>query len=268
MLPRDEWLSQAQRLPVGQSRRIRHGAEASSAMVVRNEYDKWSAYCHRCGEGGVVFKEHQRLSDAEQFQTPRQNWPADAVPLQDASRWLRNRAYDLLVQKGIDPGTMLVGVPCMLSQSTQRLILGTRWGWIGRALTPNVHPKWIEYRGRGGFPSWGQHIRDATLHSHVILVEDFLSALKLHWALQGTNYSALAILGTKIHQRLVMTLLDHSVLFMLDGDRAGRDGARKGMRQLRALGIPCAEVQLPEGKDPKDMHKAFILNAINEVNYV
>ncbi len=236
-------------------------------MVVRNEHDKWSAYCHRCGTGGVVFKEHQKLSAAQVHQAPRQNWPGDAVALAEAPEWLRNRAYALLVQKGIDPGTMLEGVPCMLSQSTQRLILGTRLGWIGRALSTNVHPKWIEYLGAGGYPAWGQHTLDAALHSHVVLTEDFLSALKLHWALRGANHSALAILGTKLDQRLVAALLGRSVLFMLDGDKAGRQGAEKGMRRLRALGIPCAEVRLPEGKDPKDMHKSFILNAINEVVY-
>src|SRR5690606_25852829 len=58
VLHHSEWLAQAKAVPVGQKRRVRHGAERTLALDVWNNEDSWSAFCHRCHESGKVYKEY------------------------------------------------------------------------------------------------------------------------------------------------------------------------------------------------------------------
>ncbi len=44
---RSEWLDQCKRVPVGQTRRVVHGAEGRPNLVLYNNPDSWSAYCER-----------------------------------------------------------------------------------------------------------------------------------------------------------------------------------------------------------------------------
>ena len=57
----EEWLDQAKRCPLGQARRVYHGAETTPALVVFNKQDAWSAYCHRCHSTGFKAKELVRI---------------------------------------------------------------------------------------------------------------------------------------------------------------------------------------------------------------
>ena len=58
----EEWLQEAQRLPVGSSKRIYHGAERRPNLVVRNLPDKWTAYCFACKE----YAEEQSIINQDQ----------------------------------------------------------------------------------------------------------------------------------------------------------------------------------------------------------
>ena len=61
MLHPDEWLREAKRLPIGRAARVYHGAEHRPNLVVKNLPDRYTCYCHRCHEGGVVLKEFVKV---------------------------------------------------------------------------------------------------------------------------------------------------------------------------------------------------------------
>ena len=61
MLHKEEWLKDAQALPIGRCNRIYHGAEHRPNLVVWNLEDRWSAYCHACKEGAVVKKDFVKI---------------------------------------------------------------------------------------------------------------------------------------------------------------------------------------------------------------
>ena len=60
-----EWLDEAKKVPVGQHRRVYHGAERRTSLVVWNNEDSWSAYCHACGTGGKVWKKSLQRVEVE-----------------------------------------------------------------------------------------------------------------------------------------------------------------------------------------------------------
>lgn len=256
MLPPDEWLQAAQRLAIGQRRRVRHNEESTSAMVIGNDADCWWAWCHRCNAGGRVNKSHVQLGIPE-AQPSRMPWPIDAVPWQASE--LHLRAYRLLLSKGIDAQTVLADLPAIqISRRDGRLILPTSRGWIGRALF-NQQPKWVGY---GKAPEYGMHPFDKPQPGQVwVLTEDYLSALKIRRAL-GSRVVACACLGTRLNDQLAAHLLGASrVVLAMDGDKAGRSGADRIAKRLSAL-VPCTRYAVPEGKDPKDLTLEELRNGI------
>lgn len=254
MLPADEWLSEAKKLPIGGRRRVFHNEEPTAAMVVGNDPDKWWAYCHRCHEGGAVDKDLVVLGVPE-VQPPIMPWPADAMPA--ASSRLYRSAYGLLLRKGIDIQTMLPELPLYISERTQRLALPTASGWIGRALA-GQQPKWLAY---GTAPVYAVHPHDKDRTGDWVLTEDYLSAIKVRRACP--HVVACAVLGTRIHTRLMEKLLTaNSVGLFFDGDKAGDEGAAYAYKRLVALGIPTRLHRPPDGKDPKDLPLQQLRNII------
>ena len=61
MLPIEEWLQDAQALPVGRSERVYHGAEHRRNMLIKNKPAGWSCWCFSCQDGGFVPKEQVEL---------------------------------------------------------------------------------------------------------------------------------------------------------------------------------------------------------------
>lgn len=70
MIPREEWLQDAQALPVGRSERVYHGAERRQNMLVKNKPDGWACWCFSCQDGGFVPKEHVRLQEPDEPDVP------------------------------------------------------------------------------------------------------------------------------------------------------------------------------------------------------
>lgn len=260
MIPPEEWLADAQRLPIGGRRRVRHNEEPSAAMVVGNDPDCWWCHCHRCGKGGRVQKDHVLLGVPE-VQPRVMAWPADALPA-TSSRLYRS-AYGLLLQKGVDIQTVLPELPLYISEEHRRLMLPTSQGWVGRALA-GQQPKWLSY---GVAPVYAMHPHDQPYPgARWFLTEDYLSALKVRRALQGSQgVLVAALLGTRLHTRLMEHLLGaSSVFFVMDGDAAGDAGAARGMQRLRGLNIPCGKLRPPDGLDPKDMTFSQIRSLCSE----
>lgn len=261
-IPTAEWLFHAQRLAVGASARVRHNREATPAMTVKNLPDRWTAYCHRCHQGAVQLKSHavlSRVPDQERFMP----WPDDAKTITAWPMYVQETLHSLLLSKGFDWQAMAPDVPLWYSEKQGRLLFGTRKGWIGRA-TRGQLPKWAGY----GFPApvYGAQATDPIL-PYVVLTEDFLSALKVRWAVRGElPVSAHAVLGTTLRPGHLTDLLEagcKGLLVMMDGDKAGDKGAQAIVRRARGLGLGTWVVQCPRDNDPKDLDKQEIIECLN-----
>jgi len=123
---------------------------------------------------------------------------------------------------------------------------GKLLGYIGRA-TNAMEPKYLLPRG---FPLgkilFNMHrVKDA---ERVVVVEGVFDAVRVHAA----GYPVVALLGSQLTQGQAVLLRGfRSVVYLLDGDEAGRRAVEKILeREDLPEGI---RVDLPEGKDPWDM---------------
>jgi hypothetical protein len=173
--------------------------------------------------------------------------------------------YKLLLQKGVDRQTMLGDTHVWYSEKQGRLLFGTRLGWLGRA-TRGQQPKWTGY----GYPApeYGAHPLDKAATT-VVLTEDYLSAMKVRWAVHAqTDVQVHALLGTELRTRHLSDLLDSGcqrVVTFLDGDSAGRVGVTLVHRRARGMGLQVGNISTPEGCDPKDLHKDRLIELVGGV---
>lgn len=254
-IPHEEWLEQAKALPVGRSNRVYHAGERRPNLIVFNNEDNWSCWCHSCHTGGFVPKQHVRLSTGQKQRARGAVLPSDGKPLEELSAADTRRVAKHLASKGMDV-KHLVGTDPTYSPSEDRLLLRCTGGVIGRALH-ETYVKWCCYRnGLGGTASFAEH--PSTNYSDtIVLTEDYYSALKVRWAM-GTRANAIALLGTSAADSLAVRLLGKHVVLMLDGDAAGRLGSDRVQRRLWGLGVSCRTVYVPDGLDPKDMQRKQI----------
>jgi DNA primase len=123
---------------------------------------------------------------------------------------------------------------------------GKLLGYIGRSAS-GMEPKYLLPRG---FPIgkilFNLHrVKDA---GRVVVVEGVFDAVRVHAA----GYPVVALLGSQLTQGQAVLLRGfRSVVYLFDGDEAGRMAAEKILeREDLPEGI---RVDLPEGKDPGDM---------------
>ncbi len=246
-LSRSEWLSKAQKVPVGQSRRVYHNDECRPNLVVYNNGDSWSAYCHRCHTTGYVRKEHAVVQPPKQRRV--MPWPIDAKPFNKLDSYEQTHVAKFLSTKGIDFTQMCNDEYTWYSARTRRILFGTRLGWIGRT-DCNAEPKWCNYQ----FPSASYAIHPQQKESQiVVLSEDYLSALKISWALPDVE--PIALLGTRIGYALLSVLCERqptAILGFFDGDKAGDEADVAVGKRLRGLGLNYKSVVRSDGYDPKD----------------
>lgn len=256
-----EWLHLAQALSIGQSKRTYHNDENRANLVIGNDPDKWWCYCHRCHEGGVLEKTHVVLGQTPEVQPRVMPWPNDACQLHSDPAVFR-AVFKMLLGKGIDINTMLDGTPLWYSKRDGRLLVGTRQGWLGRAIS-GQQPKWVGYTdSTGACPLHSQHIMDQ-FSKRVIVTEDFFSALKIRWAIGTQDYSTVAALGTRLGTSLLRELLGaDEIIIAFDGDDAGDQGYAAAARRLRGLGKSVCRMPTPRGLDPKDMTSTQIQGAL------
>jgi len=91
--------------------------------------------------------------------------------------------------------------------------------------------------------------------NHVIVVEGFFDALKVHQA----GHPVVALMGASFSQRQSELLLSHfvSVTLMLDGDETGRRAADV-IAQILQLKAPVRKVELPNHVQPDQLSKVEI----------
>ena len=261
-IPESEWLAQAKRCAINQSRRVQHNREAGSDMSVGNKADRYWAYCHRCKEGGVSMKTHVVLSSRVPPESSSLTLPTDLVHVLTAEPHVRHGVGTFLASKHMD--LEFLPQETYFSESRKRLMIEVSGQWMGRDTTGKSEQKWLTYN-RQSF------VAAPCLHSHnkrAVLTEDLFSMYKVRHALiHGPNVehhgtAVFCTLGTKINPPLFLRLIQEfdQVLSFYDGDTAGWHGCDSNSKRLNALGIglPATVVTqcAPRGMDPKDMSLA------------
>ncbi|NTU59655.1 MAG: toprim domain-containing protein [Deltaproteobacteria bacterium] len=130
---------------------------------------------------------------------------------------------------------------------------------VGRAYAPDVAPKYLHPGEIPGVFVKGElvyGIHEAADHIHrareAWVVEGQLSCLTPHLygirnvvACGGKAFSA-------AHARTLVGAGAERLVFVLDGDPAGRSGAAQAVRVAQAEKVPCQVLDLPAGLDPDD----------------
>jgi hypothetical protein len=89
----------------------------------------------------------------------------------------------------------------------------------------------------------------------IVLTEDILSAYKVSTAAPVQGW---AMMGTSLKPHITQAVMKQGkpVAIWLDPDGAGKLGAAKAQRELKAVGVECRIVS--STKDPKLLHRATI----------
>lgn len=250
MLPREDWLRQAQQLSVGQKRRIRHSC-GPSALDVYNNPDSWSCWCFRCHDGGRVDKIHQSVLRRVVETNHIQPLPETIIKFADATPYEQRRMWTLLVQKGCPPGVIPEEL-LWYERSVNRLMIRQGEQALGRALDSWRIPKWLAFGAWRGKPMVWQTRAGAGV---TVLVEDVLSGFKVAKAIctyaPQSSVRVIATLGTRITDAFLPYIVQDTVLCMYDGDKAGLDGFEAMRKRLRVWGAPVLDLRPPLG-DPKN----------------
>jgi DNA primase len=130
-------------------------------------------------------------------------------------------------------------------------------GYCGRRLDQDAISRWGKWRFPTRFPKgqllYNAHRALAVRHCGIVLVECPWAAMRLTQA--GVS-GVVALLGTTITQvQLAWLAPAPIVLLLLDGDQAGRTGARTIARALTPQ-TPVQIHQLPPGQEPEDLSDA------------
>lgn len=223
---KDEWLADAQRLQVGESRRIYHGAESRPNLVIRNEPERWSAYCFHCKESASIPKhriERVQVFKTDSVQTLRAAL-AHRLPLSVLQRDIQLQIMKFLISKGM---WLSLVEPYLKGaiQSENRLLFNVGTAWLGRDYTGVRQPKWLTY-SEGEAYLKGSEI--------LFLTEDILSAIKIHHL---TGVSALALQGTVLKMKYLATCVQHkTIVLAFDSDTAGVTCTMAAKKRLQTLG--------------------------------
>lgn len=259
-LHRDDWLKQAQRLAVGQKKRVRHGFEATAALDVYNNADSWSAYCHRCHEAGRVMKVHQSILRPVQEPDRVAPVPATVMRFADATQYEQQRMWRLLCDKGCPPGVIPEEL-LWYERSVNRLMLLQGDQCLGRSLDKWRTPKWLPYGAWFGKPMVWPTRSTTTSAGVTVLVEDALSGYKVAKAIElyapASSVGVIATLGTRITDAFLPHVAGSTILCMYDGDAAGLDGYQAMRKRLRVWGAPVVDLR-PEVGDPKNNDLAVL----------
>lgn len=253
----DEWLKQAKSLPIGRSKRTYHGAEKRPNLVVHNHEDRWSCYCHRCHEGGVVMKEFVKVGTVSTklvAESPNLI-PDDARAIASVSHTDLSKIVCFLHDKHMHLD-MLQAYKLHYSKVRDRLLFYCPDQVVGRYLGSHSTAKWMTYN------STRSYVRTSTVPIEgnvVVLCEDVLSAIKA--ARYLPTCCVVALMGTTIQNDLLKDLLSaEQVLLLLDNDKAGRDGSVLAIRAFRLLNILYSVMWCTEECDPKDMPSDWFLS--------
>lgn len=255
-----EWLNDAKKVPVGQSRRVFHGAEKRPNLQVYNNSDSWSAWCYACSEGGKVRKEVlERVVEAppkfQKYLTLSDTCTLQELSTEHPQRF--KRLVLLLHRKGVST-TLLAPYKPLYSLVDDRLVLAFNGRYVGRDVTERHHAKWLVYHNNQHVPIHFVYFPTENKGQNsepVVLTEDVLSAIKVH---AYTGLSTLWCMGTHVSDAIVSFLITHSAplkhpILAFDGDAAGDKAKRIASTRLSIRGVDFTAVRVPDNYDPKDL---------------
>lgn len=257
MLTRESWLPLADQVPDGQSRRLNHDCGGGRTLRIAREGARLFAWCHRCGEGGAHETQPTREEVIARLAALRRGDEAlvraaggrpDDVPLpavHDVREW--PAPFRVWLYKAGLGAHEIAALGAYYNPPSDRVVLpvlarpgGPVVYWQARALGRR-QPKYIgaEHGKRECLPTWGTG-------DVICVTEDILSAFKI-----GLVGEAVSALGTTPSPRLVRHLLKSGkpVRVWLDPDAAGRRGAAKLIKSLRAYGLDPKRID--STRDPK-----------------
>lgn len=246
----DEWLRQAKALPVGMSKRVYHGAERRTNLVVKNHPAYWSAYCQHCKTGGRVNKEYVSAApvvvsvlskDPGALRPLTLYTPDPAIPYDKVGVFLHKKHMCLDYFVHLNPHW---------AAKDNRIVFITPQQMVGRDITEKSPAKWHKY---SGYCSYIPAKNSPLAGQNIILTEDLLSATKAQF-FAPDGWLVVAMMGTTMYADLLAQLIQAKhIIVMLDGDEAGQDGTVNVVRKLKLLGLSCSSYKLAATDDPKDM---------------
>ena len=149
------------------------------------------------------------------------------------------RAFSGRLSFGIrDPNGMLVGF------GARTLVEGERSKYVNTRETEAFNKRALLY-------GLDRAARSIARHRRVVVMEGYTDVMMAHQ--QGLP-EAVATMGTSLTAEHIQVLRSRArdLVFVFDGDRAGRDAAERAVRLTLAEGIECRVLSLPGGADPCD----------------
>lgn len=230
MLPYSEWLEEAQGLPLGRSKRVKH-CNNNNTMKLSHDDDGFAAYCFRCSEGGVKSHGERRLRDLfaeKEFQYAQTvTLPEDytlCVP-PSAAVWYYGAGIGAELASSYQVGwsASLGRVILPVFDSTAGLVVVQ-----ARAVDKRIKPKYLNQGGnRKASVLFRSHSCTGT-DDKVCITEDILSCIRV-----GEIMPAVCPMGTSLSDAQAGQLLQwNTALIWLDNDEAGWKGAAKMNRKL------------------------------------
>ena len=266
-LPNEEWLRDAQRVPVGQGRRVYHGAESRPNLAVYNNSDSWSCWCHACGVGAHVPKQVLQAVPEAPPQLHKYLSASDCVTLSELARGHSEkfRRLVLLLHKKRMSTALIAPYKPVYNLLDNRLVFTFNGNSVGRDCTERHHAKWFHYHSTERMDFlYLQGENTYSTREPLILVEDLFSAIKVN---KYTGYSTLWCQGTHVSDAIIGFITYPSRAFYpvlaFDGDDAGDKARRTASKRLGIRGVEFCAVEIPDDLDPKDLSHAELNELFN-----
>lgn len=250
-----EWLDQAKLVPVGQKRRVFHGAERTRALDVWNNEDSWSAYCHRCHTSAIKYKQFLQKVDATVpvFRKWLDHKSLIGIDLLSRSFPDKYKALITMLQhKGVSL-TVLADLNPRYNIADDRLVFTFGDVELGRDCTGRSEAKWLKYHkedSKSFLYLQGKNLRNN--REVLVTCEDLFSAAKIRYY---TGFSTMCLLGTRFEDAKLVHILENNcaVIACGDGDSGGWDCNRLVTSRCNLHGVPYSVCPIPDGLDPKDL---------------
>ncbi len=260
VLHKDEWLREAKRLPIGRTERVYHGAERRPNLVVRNLQDRWVAWCHACGRGGVVMKEFVKLQDTPPvIENKRRDDTGPLTSIMSMPQF--EKVVPFLQSKHMSP-IYIEDYNPKWSEQDKRIVLNFNGTLFGRDVTGTSKSKWYSYKWDKSYVSTRIQTEYGVQPDVAVITEDFFSAAKGKFCMRNPfMVETIACMGTSVHPDLLVYLSTfRKVVVLFDHDKAGESGAEFVSRTMDLLGIQHVIDYPDKGCDPKDMGGEWWLN--------
>ena len=252
------------------------------ALCITRDTEGWVWHCHRCHESGFIgdryinpdstLKKIEYLKEKKP-ELPKETYmvqlPDDCTPLADynyspakgipfeAPHWLWK--YNITERNMFDfdmcwsPKYEMVIIP--LYSSDKRVLQG----WVGRRIPQKDGQKKYHIQKPKGNKDRTYFIIPGRGGTEVILVEDCLSAIRVH---DATGLTTTALLTTSIDEDMTRRLQGKKVYVWLDADVLAKSVAM--VSRFRQLGIEAKHIYT--SKDPKCYNSVAIKEIWNDCN--